>query len=87
VIFEEPEFNESEERSLEIFNNICGNLRGDYSHDCIGLMKIWEVTLYIFSNEFNETLLKKLLSTLMKRRPLIKEIIIYTNEKKTALEK
>jgi len=58
-----------ERTSLLLFNNICGSLRGEYSNDAKGLMKIWEVTLYIFKEEFKEPLLNTLLSALKKRRP------------------
>jgi len=58
-----------ERTSLLLFNNICGSLRGEYSNDAKGLMKIWEVTLYIFKEEFKEPLLNTLLSAFIKRRP------------------
>ena len=58
-----------ERTSLLLFNNICGSLHGEYSNDAKGLMKIWEVTLYIFKEEFKEPLLNTLLSAFIKRRP------------------
>ena len=62
-------FTNNEVMALKLFNKTCVSIRGDYSKDAIGLFKIWQETLTIYANEFQENVMNYLLSALLKKRP------------------
>ena len=60
---------DNELNALKLFNKVCVSLRGDYDKTANGLITIWNSALNIFSNTFNKSTLKALLSALLKRTP------------------
>jgi len=68
-------FTDNEVMALKLFNNTCISIRGDYSKDAIGLFKIWQETLTIYADEFQENIMNYLLSALLKCKPHWSEYI------------
>jgi hypothetical protein len=61
-------FTEENRLALKTFNDICSNIRGEYSKDAVGLFRIWTTTLTIYE-ENKENSMSQLLSALLKLKP------------------